>query len=89
MGCARYLLSSPTYLVENAIASHPGGRPGAALIRSESSRGVLARLIFARRLLRKGSSLIVTSIVSWVERLVQEGSHQVLSVGMVCAEAVL
>ena len=37
MRCARYLLARPSYLVENTIASHAGGRPGPALIRRESS----------------------------------------------------
>ena len=37
MRCARYLLARPSYLVENSVTSHSGGRPRAALIRCKGS----------------------------------------------------
>ena len=47
VGCTRNLFISPSYFMENPIASHACGRSGAALISREGSRGILARLIFA------------------------------------------
>ena len=74
-----------TYFLKDTISSHSSRRFGPALVTLENSRLLLPRLIFASWLFRERSSHV--SMNCRIQRLVKEGSHQVLSVWIVATRA--